>query len=90
MTTDEAIRAANQAVLLDFMLESILPVLRPDGVWMPTAIAPLPANEVEEVFKLVARHENYKRQHLATRTNDNYVVDLMNGVVSKERESNDD
>lgn len=82
---EEAIRAANQAVLLDFLLEDVLPMLRPDGVWMPTSVAPLPATEVEKVLKLVARHENYRRQHLATRTEDGFVVDLQNGIVSKER-----
>lgn len=74
----------NKAIMLNFLTYSILPILKPDGVWAAPNPAPLTAEEVIPIFELVAANPRYQRQHLTTATEDDQLVHLQNGVVHSE------
>ena len=55
----------NQQIMFDYVTNTVLPVLRPDGVWYaPAERAPLSFDEVIVVFKAIIKHPNYERQRL--------------------------
>lgn len=76
----------HRATLYNWLEDQLLPLLTEDGVWLAPDPAPLPAEDVALIFQAVADGPNYKRQNLATRTNDHMIVTVYNGVVTTEPE----
>lgn len=74
----------NKHIFENFLLNELLPLLTPGGVWVAPNPAPLTAAEVTEIFERVAMTEKYKAQHMTTATHDRQVVVLMNGVIHTE------
>lgn len=74
----------NKHIFENFLLNELLPLLAPGGVWVAPNPAPLNADEVVEILERVAKSEKYERQHMTTATHDRKVVVLMNGVTHVE------
>lgn len=75
----------NLAILVHYVRDTVLPMLKDDGVWMAPDPAPLNGEDVERAFAAICQSPNYSRQHLSTRTQDGFLVTAYNGVITKEQ-----
>lgn len=72
----------NAAILRDYLIGTILVILKPNGTWMAPNPAPLSSETVEEVFKVVVASPHYQHQTLATRCNDLKEVRVEDGEIT--------
>ena len=55
----------NQQIMFDYAIDSVLPMLKPDGVWYaPAERSPLTMDQIISVFRRIIEHPNYERQTL--------------------------
>lgn len=72
----------NAQILYDFATATILPLMKPDGVWIGPDRWPLPTAIIEREFRRIAEHESYKPgQTIICESADRQYVTLTNGEV---------
>lgn len=67
-----------------FLIDGVLPLLTPTGVYCAQNPAPLRASGVLPVFERIAQNPAYRHQHFETATWDRKVVTLIDGEVSEQ------
>lgn len=70
-------------IMEGYLIDAVLPLLTPDGVWAAPDPAPLRASEVRPVFEKIAANPRYKHQRFETATWDRKVVTLNDGAISE-------
>lgn len=56
----------HQATAFDFLTNTVLPMLNPNGAWIAPGPSPLSMTETIEVFVRVIEHPAYENQRLST------------------------
>lgn len=74
---------SNEDIFYLWLTNSLLPILKPDGVWIAPDPSPLTADEVTAIFERVIAHKSYQRQELVTATYDDLVVRVKDGEITR-------
>lgn len=83
------LRESNKRVMHDWLVETILPILKPEGMWIAPDPAPLLASDIEGIFERIAAHRNYERQLLISDSLDGCTVMLRDGRTQITRKGGD-
>jgi hypothetical protein len=75
--------AHNMAIMFFYLRDTILPILKSNGLWMAPDPAPLSAEQVKYVFGRLVETlpENKRTVTFRTRTKDNKLVEFRQGEV---------
>lgn len=66
----------NAEVLYRYGVQAVLPILKPDGIWIAPAVAPLPADKIERQLRRIADHPERKQRTIVFFSNDRKTVTL--------------
>lgn len=65
----------NQTIMFDYAVNSVLPILRANGIWYaPAERSPLTMDQIVSVFKRIIEHPNYERQTMDSPDNEGFRV----------------
>lgn len=74
-TNDDQAWSENQQIMFDYAVNTVLPMLRANGVWYaPAERSPLSMQQIVSVFKQIIEHPNYEDQKMDSPDDEGFRV----------------